>query len=141
MKPASSTTTFHTDGNLLYMDVGGGSTELSLVCDGQTLESRSVNINTIRLLKETVDIRQWDQLARIVVSMTAGVGHIRIVGSGVNINKLNQLAGKGRSNPSELLLGTLVGLYEELSIHSPGELMERYKPTACGDFFWEMSPV
>lgn len=123
------------------MDVGGGSTELSLVCDGQTLESRSVNINTIRLLKESVDIRQWDQLARIVVSMTAGVGHIRIVGSGGNINKLNQLAGKGRSDPSELSLGTLVGLYEELSTHSPGELMERYKPTVCGDFFWEMSPV
>lgn len=92
---------FHTDGNLLYMDVGGGSTELSLVCDGQTLESRSVNIGTIRLLKETVDIRQWDQLARIVVSMTAGVEHIRIVGSGGNINKLNQLAVRvGQTRPN-----------------------------------------
>lgn len=92
---------FHTDGNLLYMDVGGGSTELSLVCDGQTLESRSVNIGTIRLLKETVDIRQWDQLARIVVSMTAGVEHIRIVGFGGNINKLNQLAVRvGQTRPN-----------------------------------------
>lgn len=117
---------FHAEGNLLYMDVGGGSTEFSLVCDGQTIESRSVNIGTIRLLKETVDIRQWDELAQLVTSMTAGIEHIRIVGSGGNINKLNQLAGNGRKSQSELSVDTLISLYEEMSQHTAEELMDRY---------------
>ena len=45
---------FHAPGNLIHMDVGGGSTELSLVCDGTLIRSTSINVGTIRLLKGLV---------------------------------------------------------------------------------------
>lgn len=117
---------FFAPGNLLYMDVGGGSTELSLVCDGRLQDSCSINIGTIRLLKDTVSPRQWDELVRLVKSMTQGVSDVRIVGSGGNINKLVRLAGFSGKKPVELAVETLASLYAEMKSLTVEELMDRY---------------
>ena len=58
------------DGNLLYMDVGGGSTELSLVCDGKLIGSKSFNIGTIRILNECVEPSIWKEMAEAVRELT-----------------------------------------------------------------------
>lgn len=117
---------FFAPGNLLYMDVGGGSTELSLVCDGRLQDSCSINIGTIRLLKDTVSPRQWDELVRLVKSMTQGVSDVRIVGSGGNVNKLVRLAGFSGKKPVELAVETLASLYAEMKSLTVEELMDRY---------------
>lgn len=83
---------FQAEGNLLHVDVGGGSTELSLVCDGVLKKSRSVNIGTIRLLKNTVAPKDWSELFAQMGMMVQGIDNLQVVGSGGNINKLARLA-------------------------------------------------
>lgn len=117
---------FHASGNLLYMDVGGGSTELSLVCDGNLVVSRSINIGTIRLLKETVSADQWNEMIEQVKEMTHGINDIRIVGSGGNINKLIRLVNKSDKGKTELSVTSLANLFKKMSTMSIDELMETY---------------
>ena len=49
-------------GNYLYIDVGGGSTEVSVIVDGERLRSRSFPIGTLRSLKGKVRGEVWDEL-------------------------------------------------------------------------------
>lgn len=117
---------FHASGNLLYMDVGGGSTELSMVCDGNLMESRSVNIGTIRLLKDTISPRQWENMKEQVKDISSGIENIRIVGSGGNINKLIRLVGKNEKTKTELPVASLNNLYQKMSAMTVEELIETY---------------
>lgn len=113
-------------GNLLYMDVGGGSTELSLVCDGELKGSRSINIGTLRILNECVSPAVWQELNDAVKNLTDGVTDIRIVGSGGNINKLHRLAPKKERTKESLLVSTLSSLYRRLSALSVEERMTEF---------------
>lgn len=117
---------FSGEGNLLYMDVGGGSTELSLVCDGKVMAGRSFNIGTIRILYECVAPEVWDEMAEAVTSLTKGVENIRIVGSGGNINKLYRLAPKKERTKDSLKVDTLSRIYSRLSSLTVEERMEEF---------------
>ena len=112
--------------NYLYMDVGGGSTELSLISDGMLISSRSFNIGTIRLLNESVSSEQWDEMAETVRTMTYGFDDIQIIGSGGNINKLYRLAPKTERKKELLMVSALRNLYAELSSLSVEERMKLY---------------
>lgn len=114
------------DGNLLYMDVGGGSTELSLVCDGKLIGSKSFNIGTIRILNECVESSIWKEMAEAVRELTKGVENIRIVGSGGNINKLYRLAPKKERTKDTLHIDTLSRIYTRLSALSLEQRMIEY---------------
>lgn len=114
------------DGNLLYMDVGGGSTELSLVCDGKLIGSKSFNIGTIRILNECVEPSIWKELTEAVRELTKGVENIRIVGSGGNINKLYRLAPKKERTKDTLHIDTLSRIYTRLSALSLEQRMMEY---------------
>lgn len=114
------------DGNLLYMDVGGGSTELSLVCDGKLIGSKSFNIGTIRILNECVEPSIWKEMAEAVRELTKGVENIRIVGSGGNINKLYRLAPKKERTKDTLHIDTLLRIYTRLSALSLEQRMMEY---------------
>lgn len=113
-------------GNLLYMDVGGGSTELSLVCEGKLVGSCSVNIGTLRILNECVSPAIWQELADSVKRLTEGVNDIRIVGSGGNINKLHRLAPKKERTKDSLSVSTLSSLYRRLSALSVEQRMMEF---------------
>lgn len=117
---------FHATGNLLYMDVGGGSTELSLVCEGKLMDSCSINVGTIRLLMETVTPKQWEEMTTKVKDITEGIENIHIVGSGGNINKLIRLANKKEKKEIELPVVSLKNLYKKMSTMAVEELMETY---------------
>ena len=112
--------------NYLYMDVGGGSTELSLLSDGKLIAARSFNIGTIRLLNGLVSEEQWNEMAETVRTMTGGYEDIQIIGSGGNINKLYRIAPKGERKKEQLSVRTLENLYDELSMLSMDERMNRY---------------
>lgn len=117
---------FHATGNLLYMDVGGGSTELSLVCEGKLMDSRSINVGTIRLMKETVTPRQWEDMIDQVKEIAYGIDNIHIVGSGGNINKLIRLVHKSDKKKTELSVVSLNNLYRKMSSMSVEDLIDTY---------------
>ncbi len=112
--------------NYLYMDVGGGSTEVSLMSDGKLVSARSFDIGTIRLLKGSVSAEQWKEMSDAVVSMTEGYEDVCIVGSGGNINKLYRLASKRKKDREVFKVGKLRELYEQLSSLSVDERMNQY---------------
>ena len=114
-------------GNLLYMDVGGGSTEISLMCEGQLIDSRSFNIGTLRLLSGTVSQADWDSMKEEVASICRGIENIQIVGSGGNINKLYRLIPKRERKSDRLLVSSLSKLHAHLSSLSVEQRMEQYE--------------
>ena len=76
----------------MYVDVGGGSTEITLIHQGRLVGSMSYNIGTIRLLNRAVKDGIVDGLKADMAGMYANYGPINIIGSGGNINKLFRLA-------------------------------------------------
>lgn len=73
----------------LYIDVGGGSSELTLFSEGRVVASQSFNIGSIRLLHEKVAKPEWNQLKEWIKSNICLVkGGITAIGSGGNINKI-----------------------------------------------------
>ncbi|MBE0641208.1 MAG: exopolyphosphatase [Bacteroidales bacterium] len=80
-------------GHTLYVDVGGGSTELSLISRDDFQVSHSFRIGTIRLLQDQVDDREWESMRLWLKEHAAGLPSLRLIGSGGNINKLTKLYG------------------------------------------------
>lgn len=81
-------------GNYIYVDVGGGSTEINLLTNGELVQSLSYNIGTVRILSGAVKDETWAQMKDDLTRLTADFQGINIIGSGGNINKLYRLAEK-----------------------------------------------
>ena len=110
----------------LYIDVGGGSTELTFFADGKLVFKRSFNIGTIRLLKQQVDEWQWDDMREFIRRETKSYGgNIIAIGSGGNINKMFSLS--KRKEGKSLHLDVLRGYYKEFGSVSLEERMKLYK--------------
>lgn len=114
-------------GNLLYMDVGGGSTEISLVCEGQLIDSRSFNIGTLRLLSGATSQADWENMKAEVAAICRGFDNIQIVGSGGNINKLFRLTPKRMRKEDRMMVCSLRKLHTNLSALTVEERMEQYE--------------
>jgi len=108
----------------MYIDVGGGSTELSFFSENQLLFKESFNIGTIRLLKNQVKDKQWDELKEYIKDRTRGLKEIIAIGSGGNINKVFSLSKKKDGKP--LSLDLLRDYHGELSSFPVYERMRRY---------------
>lgn len=93
------------DHSYLYIDVGGGSTELSFFSNGILSYKKSYNIGTIRILKNMVKDTHWNELKNSVKAITKGHKEVIAIGSGGNINKVFSLSKikEGRPLPLELL--------------------------------------
>jgi len=78
----------------LYIDVGGGSTELTLFSKGKCLTSQSFNIGTIRMLHKKVHKEYWDFFKAWIKLETKNIKPLIAIGSGGNINKLYKMADK-----------------------------------------------
>lgn len=114
------------NGNYLYVDVGGGSTELNLLSGGKLMETKSFNIGTVRILTGKVRDTEWKEMADFLDSIHSRYGNIRIIGSGGNINKLYKLAGVKDSGMKSFAVSELRRLFDELSPLSVNERMEKY---------------
>ena len=75
-------------GNYMYVDVGGGSTEINLLSEGQLVCSRSYNIGTVRMLNNAVKDSEWERLKNDLAELAKSYPQTNIIGSGGNINKL-----------------------------------------------------
>jgi exopolyphosphatase/guanosine-5'-triphosphate,3'-diphosphate pyrophosphatase len=94
-----------TDHSYMYIDVGGGSTEISFFSNGILVFKKSFNIGTIRLLKKLVTDEEWDELKTTIKAVTKGHKEVVAIGSGGNINKIFSLSKRkdGKPLPLELL--------------------------------------
>jgi exopolyphosphatase/guanosine-5'-triphosphate,3'-diphosphate pyrophosphatase len=109
----------------LYIDVGGGSTELTFFSDGKMIFKRSFDIGTIRLLKNQVPESAWNEMKNFILEKTKGLHHITCIGSGGNINKVFSLSKRKEGKP--LTLELLRGYYKEFSALSLKQRMSLYK--------------
>lgn len=91
--------TMDRDKTYLYIDVGGGSTEISLFSDGKLVASQSFNLGTIRILDNQDDKQTWEEMRHWVREHTRAYKHIYGIGTGGNINKLSRLANEKMDKP------------------------------------------
>lgn len=96
----------------LYIDVGGGSTEVSLFYNGQISASKSFKIGTIRLLKDLVTPDKWAEMEAWITENVHGYVNLASIGLGGNINKIFKISNKAKDTP--LMLFELKRLYKEL---------------------------
>ena len=91
-----------TEKNFLYIDVGGGSTELTLWQNGEITNSKSFKVGTVRLLNNLVNDENWAEMKAWVQSVTQDVEDLAMIGSGGNINKTHKMSGKQPNEPLSL---------------------------------------
>jgi exopolyphosphatase / guanosine-5'-triphosphate,3'-diphosphate pyrophosphatase len=82
----------------LYVDVGGGSTEITLLKNGQRVTSKSFKVGAVRLLKSTVKDKVWDDLQDFIKSVVNKDDNIISVGSGGNITKILKESNRNSSD-------------------------------------------
>lgn len=108
----------------LYIDVGGGSTELSFFNRGVLLFKKSFNIGTIRLLKNKVKDGNWDDMKEAIKTVTRGHRDVVAIGSGGNINKIHSLSKRKEGKP--LHIDMLRDYFKELGALPVRERMRIY---------------
>ncbi len=113
------------EGHYIYVDVGGGSTEVSLISSGELAGSHSYDIGTVRSLAGKVKPSQWEKLRQDMERLGTEYPGLKIIGSGGNINKLCRLGGEAASN--RLAVQRLQELYDELEPMSLEERMRTYQ--------------
>ena len=113
-------------GNYIYVDVGGGSTEINLLTNGELVQSLSYNIGTVRILSGAVKDETWAQMKDDLTRLTADFQGINIIGSGGNINKLYRLAEKKDKKKMRMPIASLQGLYDELKPLTPEQRMNEF---------------
>lgn len=108
----------------LYIDVGGGSTELTLFNSNEMAFKQSFDIGTIRLLKKQVTEEQWSGLKNFCREKTRPFRNLVTIGTGGNINKIFSMSKRkdGKSLPLDLLKDyykefNSVPLYERMRIY------------------------
>lgn len=109
----------------LYIDVGGGSTELSFFSNGGLVSKQSFNIGTIRLLKNSVPESAWDEMKEVLKAATRNHKEVAAIGSGGNINKIFSISKRKDGKPLSLEL--LRDYYKEFSNVSLEDRIAKYK--------------
>lgn len=100
----------------LYVDIGGGSTEITLFSKGEIIASKSFNIGTIRLLNNTIDSDKLNSLKNWLTDIKKNYKNIELIGSGGNINKLLKLSREKEGKP--LPIKVLKDVYDTIKSHS-----------------------
>jgi exopolyphosphatase/guanosine-5'-triphosphate,3'-diphosphate pyrophosphatase len=109
----------------LYVNVGGGSTELTLFTKGKAEQELSYEIGTIRILKNTVKQSQWDELKNELQDIIKKNPPTAIIGTGGNINKIFSLSKHKEGKP--LTYNLLKSYYRKFSQLTTAERIKKYK--------------
>jgi exopolyphosphatase/guanosine-5'-triphosphate,3'-diphosphate pyrophosphatase len=86
----------------MYVDVGGGSTEISVLRNHELIATNSFQIGTLRILNGADSSKEWERLQKWLLNFENNFGNIYLIGSGGNINKLSKLYGQKGSNQISL---------------------------------------
>mgnify|MGYP000033007576 FL=1 len=114
------------NGNYMYVDVGGGSTEINLLIEGKLVYSKSFNIGTVRILTGGVTEAAWHQMRDEIGRVTKNHAEINIIGSGGNINKLYRLIEKKDKKRKRVPIASLQNMYDKLKVLTPEARMETF---------------
>ena len=112
------------DHSYLYIDVGGGSTELTFFANGELVSKESFNIGTIRLLKNQIKEKAWDDMKDYVKKYIKSDLPSIAIGSGGNITKILSMSRLKEGKP--LSLDLLKDYYKELSSVTIEDRMNLY---------------
>jgi len=102
--------------NYLYIDVGGGSTELSVFSGGRIAVARSFPIGTVRMLDNADAPETWEEMKQWIKENTRKYKNLAGIGTGGNINKLFRISEEKDGKP--LSINKLNDIYLHLRSHS-----------------------
>jgi len=111
--------------NHIFVDVGGGSTEITVSLNGQGVSSRSFPLGTLRLLNRQVSPGDWDALKDFLKAQAARYTSIVAIGSGGNIRKIHSLYKKSILQP--LQRHEIDGYYKILKSYSLADRILKLK--------------
>ena len=114
------------EGAYIYVDVGGGSTEVNFLTDGKLQSSASYNIGTVRSLTGKVRDDEWLRLEEDMGRIAERAVRINIIGSGGNINKLYRMAEVKDKEQQRLPINSLEQVYDRLKPLSVEERIEQF---------------
>lgn len=115
---------FGRSAHYIYVDVGGGSTEISLIADGALVGSHSYDIGTVRRLTGTVREEDIEALGRDLGELASKYPDLQIIGSGGNINKLYRMT--THSDENRLDVTKLREIYTILAGKTLEQRMEEF---------------
>ena len=85
--------------NFIYIDVGGGSTEISVIKNKMVEASMSFKIGGVRLMNDLVEKDEWTRMQHWLQENAVPVSDKAAIGAGGNINKLHKLSMKSLQTP------------------------------------------
>lgn len=116
------------EGRWVFIDVGGGSTEVSLLSKGKPTESNSFELGTLRILAGKDRPETWKGFKKKLADYRDKYGNLEIVGTGGNINRYWKMSQhKEKKGLNVLYVEDLRELYGKLKQYSVGERMEKFK--------------
>ena len=111
--------------NLLYVDVGGGSTELSIINNGSIIACKSFKIGTVRMINNLIPNKLWLEYEKWVKQKTEDYNNIFIIASGGNANKLLKISKNKAGEP--ISINFLKKIYDNLKSHTFEERVLKLK--------------
>lgn len=112
------------DKGYLFIDVGGGSTEVTYYHKGKARASQSFKIGTVRTLKNLVEHKEWQALEEYIQSIKISEDTVA-VGTGGNINTLFKKSQKPFGKP--LTAKYIKDMYKTLKLMTVDERIIEYK--------------
>ena len=110
--------------SFLYVDVGGGSTEYSILRRGEEKKSKSFKIGTVRLLNNLVDDKLFIDIKYWLDTYLDDQDKIKLFATGGNINKIQSMTGSKVGKPISYL--SLKDLYNNLTKYNYQERMVKF---------------
>lgn len=116
---------FDRKNSFIVVDVGGGSTEISVFENGTKTVSKSFDMGTIRILKGKVENALWTEMTDWLQENVDSKSEHQLFGTGGNINKIHKIIGLKDKTPVDL--NSMKKLFENLKDLTVEERIDRFQ--------------
>lgn len=112
------------DTNYIYVDVGGGSTEVTVYSGSRRVTSESFRLGTVRTISEGINKSEYKEFKEWLERIALPFKPVAIIGSGGNINKSHKLLSK--RDGESIKYGELRDMYDTLKALSYEQRIKQY---------------